>query len=81
MAINRNDGMFQVSYWLDASKIESDPDDIEYSDSLMELRERIHKLFRHGSFMYAAIFHWDAGANDWELVEECEPRNGGPIKK
>jgi hypothetical protein len=79
--MNRNDGMFQVSYWLDASKIETEPDDIEYSDSLMELRERIYKVFRKGSFKYAAIFHWNAAGNDWELVDEYEPRHRGPIKK
>ena len=81
MAINRDDGMFQVSYWLDASKIGNDPDDTEYSDSLMELRERIYKLFRRGPYKYAAIYKWNPSANDWDLVDECEPRNQSPKSK
>lgn len=74
MAINRDDGLFQASYWLDAAMIGSDPDAIEYSDFLMELKQRINTLFRQGRFHYAAIFRWNAGAQDWDLVEEFEPR-------
>ena len=81
MAINRTDGKFQVSYWLDASKVANNPDDIEYSDSLMELRQRIYKVFRQRSFKYAAIYQWNPGANDWDLVDECEPRNLSPKSK
>jgi hypothetical protein len=75
VAINRNDGMFQVSYWLDAAKIENDPDDAEYSDFLMELKERIYKVFRQSRFKYAAIFRWNEGTNNWDLLEEFEPRH------
>lgn len=75
MTINRNDGMYQVAFWLDAANIENDPDDVEYSDILMELKERIHRVFRQGRFQHAAIFHWNASANNWDLLEEFEPRS------
>lgn len=78
MAINRNDGQFQISYWLDASRIGNDPDDTEYSDSLMELRERLNRLFREGRFKYAAIFSWNAGTGEWELADECAHINALP---
>jgi hypothetical protein len=74
MTISRNDGKFQASYWRDASKIEAEPDDVEYSDFLMELKQRIHGLFRERRYGYAAIFRWDESARIWQLVEEFEPR-------
>jgi hypothetical protein len=74
MAINRGDGKFQASYWRDATKIGSDPDDVEYSDILMELKQSIYVHFRARSFRYAAIFRWDEPTNIWQLVEEFEPR-------
>jgi hypothetical protein len=74
MTINRHDGKFQACYWRDAGRIESEPDDAEYSDFAMELKQRIHRLFREGRFQYAAIFFWNETAGTWELVEECEPR-------
>jgi hypothetical protein len=74
VAINREDGLFQVSYWRDAAGIENDPDDVEYSDFLMELKQRINQLFRERRFQHAAIFRWDDGTGNWMLVEEFEPK-------
>lgn len=74
MPINRDDGKFQACYWRDAGRIDGEPDDAEYSDFAMELKQRIHSLFREGRFQYAAIFSWNEPANGWELVEEYEPR-------
>jgi len=73
VTINRDDGLFQASYWRDAGGIESEPDDIEYSDFLMELKQRINTLFRQRRFQYAAIFRWNEAVKAWELVEEFEP--------
>jgi hypothetical protein len=73
--INKHDGRYQASYWLDASKIEHDPDDFEYSEFLLELKDRIQKLLRQGRFEYAAIFQWNAELESWDLVEEFELGN------
>jgi hypothetical protein len=81
MVINNIDGRFQASYWLDAARIENDPDGVEYSDFLMELKDRIQKLLRQGRFEYAAIFQWNADASVWELLEEFELRNKSPRSK
>jgi hypothetical protein len=74
MPINHDDGKFQASYWRDASKIEAEPDAVEYSDFLMELKQSIHGHFRDRRYRYAAIFRWDESTDAWQLVEEFEPR-------
>jgi hypothetical protein len=76
MAVNDSDGLFQASYWRDAAGIGSDPDSVEYSDFVMELKDRIQKQLRRGAFAYAAIFRWDEGAGDWELLDEFARRDG-----
>ena len=76
MAINDSDGTFQASYWRDAAGIGGDPDSVEYSDFLMELKDRIQKLLRQGRFAHAAIFQWNN--QEWELVEEFERRDKSP---
>jgi hypothetical protein len=73
--INKNDGTYQASYWLDAAKVEGDPDDYEYSEFLLELKDRIQKLLRQGRFEYAAIFQWNGALDSWDLLEEFELRN------
>ena len=74
MAINHDDGLFQACYWLSAETIEGDPDGVEYSDFLMELKQSIDQALRRRRFAYAALFRW-TGA-EWELVEEFERRTG-----
>jgi hypothetical protein len=76
MVINSIDGKFQASYWRDAARIADAPDSVEYSDFLMELKDRTQKLLRRGDFAYAAIFRWDAQAESWELVGEFALRTG-----
>lgn len=78
MVINRTDGQFQIAYWLDASRVENEPDDVEYSDFLMELKERLNKVFREGHFKYAAIFSWNSVTGEWELVDEYAHLNALP---
>ena len=70
MVINLVDGKFQAAYWREEARIEDDPDGVEYSDFMMELKDRIQKLLRRGEFAHAAIFQWNADTADWELVEE-----------
>ena len=72
--ISKSDGRFQASYWRDAAGIEGEPDSVEYSDYLMELKDRIQKLLRHGDFAHAAIFQWNAESGEWELVDEFARR-------
>ena len=70
MVISSTDGKFQASYWRDPAGIAEDPDSVEYSDYLMELKDRIQKLIRAGECAHAAIFQWNAESGDWELVDE-----------
>jgi uncharacterized protein YheU (UPF0270 family) len=74
MVISSSDGAFQASYWRDAARIGEAPDGTEYSDYLMELKDRIQKLLRRRAFAYAAIFRWNAEADN--LVEEYALRDG-----
>ena len=78
MVISPVDGKFQASYWRDAARIAEEPDGVEYSDYLMELKDRIQKLFRRGEFTYAAIFQWNADTGEWDLVEEFALRDNRP---
>ncbi len=73
MTINTNDGAFQACYWRDAARIGEECDAAEYSDYAMELKQRIHALFKQGDFAYAALFQWNGA--EWELVEEYERRD------
>lgn len=76
MAINTTDGQFQACYWKDAARIAEVCDAAEYSDFAMELKQRVHTLFRRGDFAYAALFRWNAATQDWDLVEEFARRDG-----
>ncbi|MBV9549508.1 MAG: hypothetical protein JO256_07530 [Alphaproteobacteria bacterium] len=78
MAINDTDGAFQACYWRDPARISEDADAAEYSDYAMELKQRIHTLFRERRYAYAAIFRWDEAAQDWALLEEFALRGGAP---
>jgi len=70
VSINREDGQFQACYWRSADAVSGDPDETEYSDFLMELKQSIDQALRRRGFAYAAIFRW-TGA-EWDLVEEFE---------
>ncbi len=74
MTVNREDGQFQASYWQNAEAVGGEPDEIEYSDFQMELKQRIDQALRRRQYAYAAIFHWNGA--DWDLVEEFERRAG-----
>lgn len=76
MTINTEDGAFQACYWRDAARIGEDPDAAEYSDYAMELRQRIHALFKQGTYAYAALFRWSG--EEWEWVEEYDLRTTRP---
>jgi len=78
MAINTTDGLFQACYWRDAARIGEAPDALEFSDFAMELKQRIHALFKQGEFAHAAIFQWNAGADAWELVDEFGRGDSAP---
>jgi hypothetical protein len=78
MVISNSDGKFQASYWRDPARIGEEPDSVEYSDYLMELKDRIQKLLRHGDFAHAAIFQWQAESNDWALVDEFTVNSNRP---
>jgi hypothetical protein len=78
MVINTADGKFQAFYWRDPARIADDPDGVEYSDYLMELKDRIQKLLRQGDFAYAAIFEWNAQTEVWDLVDEFALRSRLP---
>lgn len=75
MAINTTDGLYQACYWRDAGRIGEAADMSEYSDFAMELKQRIHTLFRQGGVAHAALFQWNAATEEWELLEEFARRD------
>lgn len=68
MAINHEDGQFQLAYWFDESRCELEPDDTEYSDNGGELRDRAPLVLRHRRFKFAVLFRWNG--TDWDEVEQ-----------
>ena len=74
MAIKSDDGNFQACYWRDEKDIAGEPVLVEFSDFAMELKDRIQKVLREGSFRHAALFGWRDETRDWDLLEEYSRR-------
>ena len=50
VTINREDGQFQACYWRSADAVSGDPDETEYSDFQMELKQSIDRALRRRNY-------------------------------
>ena len=74
MAVNRDDGKFQACYWLSADGVGNDPDEVEYSDILMELKARAYLVFRQGRFQYRPGHDQSSRLASQQKLGRCERR-------
>jgi len=69
MAINHVDGRFALFCWLDGEG-EGEPDQMEFSDSEEELRERAEKITSAGRFKYLWLGKLNAAGDDFDQLDE-----------